>query len=148
MLKITSESHTDHLHADHVAWILDTYGDRDSFFIETVELPTHLPPLTCKLYGPSVGDDPVPAVDCRMVERPGRVTRGISWPSRVCDRPPRDTSTITVIAGPDPDNDEPMVLYTAYGGPCAPREPGDPDIPDDSMKARSDAFWVEHALSG
>lgn len=38
------------------------------------------------------------------------------------------------------------ILYTAFGGPLAPREPGDPDLPAEE-RAESEAFWAEHALS-
>ena len=36
------------------------------------------------------------------------------------------------------------ILYTAFGGPAAPQEPGDPGCKD---PATSTAFWREHALS-
>jgi hypothetical protein len=42
---------------------------------------------------------------------------------------------------------EPCVLYTAYGGPQAPREPGDPAIKDFAEQAASEIFWSEHALA-
>lgn len=35
------------------------------------------------------------------------------------------------------------ILYTAYGGPCVPQEPGDPSCRD---RAASEAFWAQHAL--
>lgn len=145
-MKVTEASHTDHVTKAHVAWIVERFAGREGFFIETVEVPEELPTLECGLHGPRVDDAPVPAVDCRMVERSGRVTRGVTWPSRVCDRPTRQTRTMTIIAGPD--DGEPMVLYTAFGGPRAPREPGDPDIRDEAEKAKSDTFWSKHALSG
>lgn len=40
------------------------------------------------------------------------------------------------------------VLYTAYGGPCAPREPGDPNIKSWDELLESRKFWAEHALVG
>jgi hypothetical protein len=36
------------------------------------------------------------------------------------------------------------ILYTAFGGPLAPQEPGDPGCKDPSASA---AFWREHALA-
>jgi hypothetical protein len=36
------------------------------------------------------------------------------------------------------------ILYTAFGGPLAPQEPGDPGCKDPEASA---AFWREHALS-
>jgi hypothetical protein len=41
-----------------------------------------------------------------------------------------------------------MILYTAFGGPAAPREPGDPSLDgNEAGLAESKAFWAEHALS-
>ena len=51
---------------------------------------------------------------------------------------------MTVIGGPD--GDDPCVLYTAFGGPAAPREPWDPSL-DEAGWAASLAFWEAHALS-
>ena len=39
------------------------------------------------------------------------------------------------------------MLFTAFGGPLAPREPGDPDMTDAKEIAESKKFWSEHALS-
>jgi hypothetical protein len=57
----------------------------------------------------------------------------------------RPTRQLTIVAGPH--GDEPCVLYTAYGGPEAPREPGDPDIPGHSARDAAAVFWADHALS-
>ena len=51
---------------------------------------------------------------------------------------------MTVVAGPD--GEIPCRLYTCYGGPCAPREPGDTSLSDEE-RAESLAFWLQHALS-
>lgn len=40
------------------------------------------------------------------------------------------------------------VLNTAYGGPCAPRSPGDADIKSWDELLESRKFWSEHALIG
>ncbi len=60
-------------------------------------------------------------------------------------RPNRPTRTLTVIAGPS--DGKACVLYTSYGGPCAPREPGDPGIPNWEGVQEARAFWAEHALA-
>ena len=54
---------------------------------------------------------------------------------------------MTVVAGPH--DGHPCVLYTAYGGPIAPREPWDPALTDTLGidLAASLTFWREHALS-
>ena len=47
---------------------------------------------------------------------------------------------MTIVCGPHDGHD--FVLFTAYGGPQAPREP----FEDKSPEARK--FWEEHALAG
>lgn len=151
MLIIVPETHLDHaLAAGHIRFIFDLFKDRDSFFLETVELPVNLPMLPCSLRGPLVGLSPVPDAEVVMKARNGR-----AWPSRMMrmgyalmTQPhvswaPLTVRTMTVIAGPGAGH--PCVLYTAYGGPAAPREPGDPSL-SDSERAVSEAFWAEHAL--
>lgn len=141
MLKITSDSHLDHgLGPDHIAWLLDRFADKTGFFIETVELPDDLPPIACGLHGPAVGDEPVPEDEVSYAVRGGR-----PGASRMCSRLPRLTRTISVIAGPHAA--DPLVLYTAFGGPVAPREPFDPGLMTEQAKAESRDFWAEHALS-
>lgn len=139
-MKIVADSHLDHgLTPAHVEWLLKLYMIREGFFIETVELPEHLASLTCGLHGPRTGDAPVPEAECHRAVRGSR-----KGPSRLCRRAPKPTRLVTVIAGPD--GGEPMVLYTAYGGPQAPREPWDETL-DDAGRAESEAFWALHALS-
>lgn len=143
-MKILPVSHTDHaLTPAHLAWIQERFADRQEFFLETLELPGELAALDCGLHGPLCGDAPVPESEVtyqQRGERPGK--------SRLCSRPSRPTRLLTVIAGPD--GDEPCVLYTAFGGPAAPREPFDPAValmPPEAQEACR-VFWAEHALSG
>ena len=142
MLKLTPSSHLNHnLSAAHLEWILQRFGDRDAFFLEPVELPASLPSVPCGLHGPRVGDEPVPDRECRLEKRLGRERA-----SRVCDRPMKMVRTLTVIAGPH--GDDACVLYTAHGGPSAPREPWDPSLEGDvDARAASIDFWAEHALT-
>lgn len=134
-------SHLDHgLTAAHVAWMASYFVSRTSFFLATVELPPELPALSCGLHGPLVGDDPVLESEVFYRARGGRPGE-----SRLCSRPARATRLLTVIAGPE--GDDPCVLYTAFGGPAAPREPFDPSLVSDEDKEASRAFWAEHALS-
>jgi len=67
------------------------------------------------------------------------------WPSRVVSAPMRPVRTVSVIAGPD-DHGNACVLYTAFGGPTTPREPGDTSMNDEQV-AESKAFWAQHALA-
>ena len=140
MLKITASSHLDHdLAAQHLTWILKRFSDKSAFFIETVLLPDDLGALSCGLHGPLMGDAPVPDAEARLDVRGNR-----AGASRLCDRAPRLTRTLTVIAGPN--GEDACILYPAFGGPVAPREPWDPSL-DDAGRAASEAFWAEHALS-
>ena len=141
MLKILPVSHTDHsLTPAHLNWILTHFADREWFFVETVELPPELPDLDCGLHGPLVGDPPVPETEVTYLARGGR-----PGASRLCSRPSRPTRLLTVIAGPE--GDDACVLYTAFGGPVAPREAWDPGLSPEEV-AESQAFWAAHALSG
>lgn len=142
MLVITKDSHLDHaLTTAQLAWLLQQFGDRDAFFIETVELPEELGTVPCGLYGPAMGDAPV-----KQSEVYGMLARGNrQWESRMVDRPMRQTSKLTVIAGPH--EDQQCVLYTAFGGPAAPREVGDLNIASDEEAEKSADFWSQHALS-
>lgn len=135
---IHAESHLDHaLTPAHVDWLCTRFAKRATFFAETIELPPELAPLPCGLHGPVMGDAPVPDAECRAVVRGAR-----KGPSRLCDRRPRDSRLVTVIAGPY--DGHACVLFTAYGGPQAPPEPW--DAPPNT-RATAEAFWAEHALS-
>lgn len=140
---IDNVSHLDHgLTPEHLAWLIERFVGRDAFFVETVELPLHLPALTCGVYGPNMGDQPVVEADVRYVVRGDR-----KWASRVLRHAaaPRPTRKLTVVAGPY--GEVPCILYTSYGGPEAPREPGDTSIASLAEIHESRAFWKVHALS-
>lgn len=137
-MKIHKDSHVDHGLTDaHLSYIMERFGDHQSFFIATVDLPAELAAVPCGLMGPLVGDQPVPESEVTYETRGDR-----SWKSRMVEIAyPRTSRKVTVIAGPH--DGEPCVLFTAYGGPCAPQEPGDPSCKD---VPASSAFWNEHAL--
>ena len=143
MLNINRLSHLDHnLSLAHVRFILERFGDRDGFFAETVNLPPELADLPCALHGPSTGQPDVADDEVQMVVRPGR-----NYPSRVLrngDVGTLPSRLLTVIAGPHDGLS--CLLYTAHGGPLAPREPGDPSLPEDQREA-SETFWKVHALA-
>ena len=140
-MKIVNKSHLDHgLSPEHLAFIREKFGGRSEFFIETVELPAELPSLKCGLHGPIMGEDPVPEDEVFYRKRGNG--RGAS---RLCSRPPIETRKLTVIGGPG--GDDLCVLYTAYGGPLAPREPEDTSLSNEKEREESVAFWNEHALS-
>lgn len=138
-MRITKASHVDHgLTLDHWDFVMDRFGDREKFFVETVELPAHLPPLKSGLYGPTAGDPPVPDRVCEMRRRGDR-----EYTSRMCPMPPRETRQLTVVGGP---HEGECILYTAFGGTSTIKEPGDPTLTDKD-RADSVAFWAEHALA-
>lgn len=140
MLMICKAGHLDHgLTMEQLRWVLETFGDRSEFFIETVEMPENLGTLPCALYGPLMGDEPITDEQVHL-----RVRLGREWPSRMVERPVRGTRKVTIIAGPHAGL--PCVLYTIYGGPPAPREVDDPDLPE-ADREEAKAFWSEHALA-
>jgi len=140
MLAINADSHLDHgLTVAHLRFVLAHFHDRTSFFVLTVELPPGLEPLLCALYGPAMGDPPVLDSEAILEPRPGR-----PWPSRLVDRPLRPSRLLTVVAGPH--EDIPCLMYTAYAGPEAPREPGDISLSQEA-RLRAREFWSTHALS-
>jgi len=141
MLSITSDSHTDHnLNADHLAFILASLASApEAFAIVALTVPGELPGVGCGLHGPAMGDEPIGDAECHMGVRGGRTV-----PSRLCSRTPRLVRTITAIVGMHEGR---FILYTAFGGPAAPREPGDPGLATDALRAESAAFWSQHALS-
>ncbi|MAG65408.1 MAG: hypothetical protein CMK74_05990 [Pseudomonadales bacterium] len=137
-MKKLDVSHVDHdLTTAQLDWLLTRFKDRDSFFIETVELLESLGTVPCGLYGPEMGDDPIEETDVSYARRGDR-----EYSSRMIARPTRPTRQVTVIAGPHEEHA--CVLYTAFGGPSAPQEPGDPGCKDVSA---SKQFWAQHALA-
>lgn len=118
-MKLHKDSHLDHhLTAAQLAHVLLRFDGRDAFFLETIELPDELGTVPCGLHGPIMGDSPVPDAEVTHARRGER-----TWTSRLVDRPARPTRQLTIIAGPH--DGLPCVLYTVFGGPAAPQEPGD-----------------------
>jgi hypothetical protein len=139
-LVLHAESHVDHgLTEDQRIYIMDHFRGKDGFFAETITLPEFLDTVPCSLYGPSMGDTDISEASVYYAKRGTR-----SYPSRLVSLPVRYTRLVTVIAGPH-DN-LPCVLYTAFGGPVAPKEPADPNLKEHE-KAASIEFWSKHALS-
>jgi hypothetical protein len=139
-MKILKGSHLDHgLTVKQIAWIQERFLGESTFFIDTVTLPTELGCVPCLLYGPIMGDAPIQETQVFYASRGKR-----PYYSRLVNRVARPSRQVTVIAGPD--GDEPCVLYTAFGGPLAPREPGDRAIKTPEELEESRAFWGQHAL--
>jgi hypothetical protein len=137
---ITAASHLDHgLTEDQIMFLSKRFVDRDAFFIESIELPEELGTVSCSLYGPAMGDAAIPDSEVSYAIRGDRRNA-----SRLVDLPSRPTRTITVIAGPH--EDAACVLYTAFGGPATPKEPGDLSLEIDKI-AESRDFWAKHALA-
>ena len=131
-------SHIDHgLTEDQLRFLIEHFADREAFFIETITLPVELGTVPCGLYGPLMGDPPIREDEVTHAPRGSR-----EWTSRIVERPPRQQRDVTVIAGPHAGHG--CVLYTAFGGPASPQEPGDPSCKDPAASA---AFWQEHALA-
>lgn len=140
MLVVHKDSHLDHgLTEAHLQMVRARFADREGFFIETFEIPAELAALQCALHGPVMGDEPIPEAECSYS------TRNTGGRMRLCQRAARETRQMTVIAGPH--DGESCVLYTAFGGPVAPKAPGDEDLRDEAKIAESIEFWSRHALS-
>ena len=154
--------------------LLDHFADRSAFFIETIELPEDLGTVPCGLYGPIMGDAPVKEADVghehrgnrawksRLVDLPTRPTRKvtvIAGPHE--EKCPRCGGSGECVSLDIPYGAHPMtyacsvckgagtqkhdcILFTAFGGPSAPQEPGDPGCKDPAASA---AFWRDHALT-
>jgi hypothetical protein len=161
------DSHIDHgLSGAQVDYIMERFADRQSFFIETLTLPRDLGTVPCGLYGPLMGDSPIGEAEITYARRGDR-----AWDSRLVDLPPRQQHEVTVIAGPHEEScwhcdgsggkgswkaripcgtcdhgkvKHACILYTAFGGPLTPQEPGDPGCKDPEASA---AFWRGHALA-
>jgi len=137
-MKLHEKSHVG-VTPDVLVWVLDRFKGAGGFVKETVELPEGLT-AESGLYGPAAGDDPVAEGDVFYEKRGDRANR-----SRMVRMPKRATRLVTVIAGPY--EGEPCVLYTAHGGPCAPKEPGDVTIKSEGERKESEEFWADHALA-
>jgi hypothetical protein len=139
MLTISKASHLDHgLSTAHLEWLTRALNERiaagesQGVSVHTFVIPASLPGLHTALVRTTEG--------VQMEKRGSR-----EWPSRVVDQPMRWTRQCTAVVGPH-DGEE-HVLFTAYGGPQAPREPGDPSLTGEAEKAESEAFWAAHALA-
>jgi len=138
MITRTADSHVDHgLTEAQLDYVLEHAGDGEGFRIRQVELPPELGTAPCALHGPIMGDEPIDEAEVTYATRGDR-----KGESRLVTRPARRTATVTVIAGPH--EGDPLVLYTAFGGPPTPREPF--DAPPEAF-AESSVFWAQHALS-
>ncbi len=203
-MKKHTESHLDHNLTDaQIAFVLARFADRAAFFIEAVTLPDELGTVPCDLHGPLTGDPPVPEAEVarakrgsrawtsRLVERPAKPSRVVT----VIAGPHEETCPRCAGSGVwyglaiPPDNPwecrdcvggklkHACILYTCYGGPLAPQEPGDlrrqiealeeqrralPDCSPENAehtalyakivalrekRDQADAFWATHALS-
>jgi hypothetical protein len=95
-------------------------------------------PAPSDLYGPAAGDSPVLDSEVQMIRRGER--RGAS---RMVARPSRPWHSITVVGLVEMDK---TLVFTAYGGPIAPREPWDTSMTP-AERRESEEFWAEHALA-
>jgi hypothetical protein len=113
----------------------------EGFNIATFHIPPHLGTAPCGLYGPIMGDEPVAESEAcymqRSADRPNL--------TRCVDRPLRPSNLVSVI-GIHNGSDDP-VIFTMYGGPTAPQEPGDPHLEDAHAYRTAVETWEQHALA-
>jgi len=131
--------HGDHgITPEQKEWIKNTlYREApQGFFIIQVDIPRELGTVKNALYGPAAGDAPVPESVVSYRPRGDR-----PWSDRVVDWPARQVGYVQTIGKREGDDFE---LWTIFGGPNAPRNPGDPanEDPEGSRK-----WWSQHALS-
>lgn len=113
-----------------------------AFFICEVELPTELGTVPCALLGPVTGGPAVPESACFRAKRGDRPNV-----SRLTRQAPTLSRRVTVIGGVSKDRPTAgVIVFTAYGGPLAPQEVGDPFLATGDLPV-SERFWSEHALS-
>lgn len=152
------------LNAKQLAHVLDRFEGVMLPFTKTIELPLEVGPVTSPLYGPEMGDDPVPdfttltdqtwgageltEVPCEHGGNGGaiKIVRGARlWATRMVKLDPaRETFKVTIIATRVPKQEE-CVLALALGGAWLPPEPGDPRV--GSYYEDSVRFWRAHALA-
>ena len=134
------------IHPDHLEYLTShpQVKNAEPGSSVTLPLPDHLPPLKSALVGPSVGDPPV------TQNTPGVHTanRGDGRPdSRMIHGEHRPTGEINAVVIPDHTQEGRKWLVTTYGGPAAPREPGDPSLKEGSPEHKeAKDFWRDHAL--
>ena len=146
-IKLDVRSHKDHVPRaviDHVLASVRVPEGAHVAHVVTIELPQRVGIgssfVHCGLYGPAMGDPPVPESEVHYATRPGR-----GWVSRLVHRPLRRTHLLTVVAVEQVVGQ--WVLATVYGGPEAPRELEDPHLVGNAAIEASAGFWAHHALS-
>lgn len=139
---VHKDSHLDHaLTSAQLSWLLNNAEARPG--PQTLRLPHELGGVPCALIGPATAHAPVAdAETCAQVrgKRPyaSRVfTADAARARRLFDLP--YVHEVTIIVGEH--DGHPLVLFTAFGGPLAPREVGDP-----ASDEASRTFWAQHAL--
>jgi hypothetical protein len=167
-------SHVDHgLTEGQLRYLLDRFADQRAFFLKTIELPEDLGTVSCGLFGPLVGDPPIAeaavtyairgtrAWTSRLIDREPRQVRSVTIIAgpheEACDQCEGGRCVSLAIPGPGGPSWYPCrvcegsgkishacIIYTAFGGPATPQEPGDPSCKD---PVASNAFWREHALA-
>lgn len=149
-LIITKQSHTDHnIKPETLGKIVDMFDDKNEFFKGEFNTPDG-EFIPCGLYGPKMGDGIVNREAVFMVRRGftdangNRVEREGLTP--MVKLPQRMSNKFFIVGGPN--EGDPCILYTCYGGAEAPREPWDPSLGDDEGgKFESTMFWKQHALA-
>ena len=151
MIQVTEASHADHLSTETLNWVLgcigsgeaDKVADFGNFRIYVATLCSETSPqatVPSALRGPETGESPVSESDAHYGTRGGRPNV-----SRLTRLPSTQDNRVTVLTSRADENAD-WTLITAYGGPLAPQEPGDPFLPAEKLAA-SVKFWSEHALS-
>ncbi len=145
-LKITTDSHTDHgLTPAQLAWAIAQAPESCPFFLRELTLPDHLGTVPSALRGPVAGDPPIDEATVTYAVRGNRDVL-----SRMCDLPKIASRKVVIVGG---EHEGAYILFTAYGGPSAPREVIEAERLHAAGKLSAEAladarnFWCLHALS-
>jgi hypothetical protein len=149
----------------HVDYLNDVFIDTKDYFTIQVEFPVGCGPVKTDLYGPSMGDSPVPDFHKYeplwfTAEGKGPVNHEYGNGGKITlftmnDKIPipyvnvsnRSTYKGVIVAGPEPGDDRVASLQAFYGGPL--REPlpyANPSL-DKEAHQKACLFWKTHALA-
>ena len=138
--RITSVGHGDHGVSQEIMLnAVKELAPGGGFFIGNVALPEGVTLLSA-LYGPEMGDPPVPEADVHYAKRSGDRPY-----SRLVARPHRPVHRMTIL-GINAEGE--IHVITAYGGlSVSPRELGDRGFSSAEEYQKAFAFWRDHALA-
>ena len=122
--------------------------DPHGYFMLEIEIPAALGTVPCRLYGPAMGDGPIPRDEVEMVARHPEDSERV-WLDPIVDRPTRPVTVVQVVGRLGErigrlDEGNHIEIIRCYAGPDVPSNPQDPMNADVVGASR---FWAKHALA-